>query len=214
MPGPKGKNASRGFTLVEILIVLGIMGILASISIPNFRSYVQKAEYASMMTTLKYLMDGEDFYILENDAFFKVNVPSGTAMDVPELAYSFPDGHKNRYRIQVVNNSRRNRYKITVYCDFDSDGDGRDDRFTAITNIVNGEVRKNILAEVAKWWEQSDDFKRGIGEYERVINSKDWKFIQDLMMGMQGIIANDILSKSFTTLETRTRLLPRITELC
>jgi len=145
MPGPKGKNASRGFTLVEILIVLGIMGILASISIPNFRSYVQKAEYASMMTTLKYLMDGEDFYILENDAFFKVNVPSGTAMDVPELAYSFPDGHKNRYRIQVVNNSRRNRYKITVYCDFDSDGDGRDDRFTAITNIVNGEVRKNRL---------------------------------------------------------------------
>ena len=62
-------------------------------------------------------------------------------------------------------------------------------------------MRKNILAEVAKWWEQSDDFKRGIGEYERVINSKDWKFIQDLMMGMQGIIANDILSKSFTTLE-------------
>ena len=143
MPGPKGKNASRGFTLVEILIVLGIMGILASISIPNFRSYMEKAELASMQTTLKYLMDGEDFYFLENDAFFAVNVPSGTAKEIPELGYNFPDGHKNRYRIQVNNNKRRNRYVITAYCDFDSNGNGKDDRFTATTDIRRGEVRKN-----------------------------------------------------------------------
>jgi len=96
-----------------------------------------------MLTTLKYLMDGEDFYFLENGAFFAVNIPSGTAKDVPELAYSFSDGHKNRYRIRVRNNRRRNRYIITVYCDFDSNGDGRDDRFKATTDIRRGEVRKN-----------------------------------------------------------------------
>ena len=145
MPGPKEKNGSRGFTLVEIMISLAIMGILASISIPNFRSYMEKAELASMLTTLKYLMDGEDFYFLDNGAFFAVNIPSGTAKEVPELAYSFPAGHKNRYRIRVINNKRRNRYKITVYCDFDSNGDGTNDRFTATTNILNGEVRKNRL---------------------------------------------------------------------
>ncbi len=145
MPGRMEKTASKGFTLVEIMISLAILGILAAISIPNFRSYKDKAEYASMMTTLKYLMDGEDFYFLDNGAFYAVNIPSGTAMEVPELAYSFPSGHKNRYRIVVTNNNRRNRYRITVFCDFDSDGDGRDDRFTATTNIVNGEVRKNRL---------------------------------------------------------------------
>ena len=143
MPGSAEKTTSKGFTLVEIMISLAILGILASISIPNYRMYKDKAEYASMMTTLKYLMDGEDFYFLENGAFFAVNVPSGTAKDVPELAYSFPDGHKNRYRIRVKNNKRRNRYIITVYCDFDSNGNGKNDRVTATTNILRGEVRKN-----------------------------------------------------------------------
>ena len=142
MLGPAEKTASKGFTLVEIMISLAILGILASISIPNFRSYMEKAEYASMRTTLKYLMDGEDYHFLENGTFFAVNIPSGTAIDIPELAYSFPAGHKNRYRINVINNARRNRYRITVFCDFDSNGDGRNDRFTATTNIVLGEVRK------------------------------------------------------------------------
>ncbi len=139
------KTAPKGFTLVEIMVTLAILGILATISIPNFKRFVGKAELASMMITLKYLMDGEDFYLLENNAFFAVNIPSGTAMEVPELAYSFSSGHKNRYRINVINNARRNRYRITVFCDFDSDGDGVEDRFTATTNIVNGEVRKNRL---------------------------------------------------------------------
>lgn len=134
---------SNGFTLVELMIVIAILGVLAAISIPNFKSYREKAEYASMLTTLKYLMDGEDFYFLENGRFYPKNIPRGKAVDIPELAYSFPEGHKNRYRIRVINNRRRNRYQITVYCDFDSNGNGKDDRFIAITNIRNGEVRKN-----------------------------------------------------------------------
>jgi prepilin-type N-terminal cleavage/methylation domain-containing protein len=141
MPGLTKKATSKGFTLVEIMISLAILGILAAISIPNYRLYKDKAECASMLTTLKYLMDGEDFYLLDNGGF----IPARTAMEVPELAYSFSAGNRNRYRINVVNNARRNRYRITVFCDFDSDGDGRDDRFTATTNIVNGEVRKNRL---------------------------------------------------------------------
>lgn len=125
------------------MISLAILGILASISIPNYRLYKEKAELASMLTTLKYLMDGEDFYFLDNGTFFAVNIPRKTAVEVPELAYSFPAGNKNRYRIRTINNRRRNRYIITVFCGFDSNGNGRDDRFTATTDIRRGEVRKN-----------------------------------------------------------------------
>ena len=151
MKNGSGKNLPLrnrfGFTLVEIIIVIAILGILATISILNGRTYLARAEYAAMLTNLKHLMDGEDFYFLDNNTFFpsrgNVNIPKGTAREIPELAYDFPAGHKNRYRIRGTNNANRNFYRIDVWCDFDLNNDGRDDRFTAITDIRRGNVLIN-----------------------------------------------------------------------
>jgi prepilin-type N-terminal cleavage/methylation domain-containing protein len=143
MSGSINKAKTGGFTLVELLIAIAILGILAAISIPNYRIYKDKAEKAAMLTTLKYLMDGADLHLLNDGGNLTVNVPSGSAREIPELAYNFPEGHKNRYRIRVRNNRTRVFYRIDVFCDFDSNGNGRDDRFRAMTDIRRGEVRRN-----------------------------------------------------------------------
>jgi len=86
-------SRQKGFTLVELLVVMIMLGILAGISIPNFLSYKDKAEYAAVRTTLKHLMDGEDFYLFEKSSFYpgsgSVNISEGTAKDIPGACLFF-----------------------------------------------------------------------------------------------------------------------------
>ena len=49
---PKRISAS-GFTLVELLIVIAIIGILAAIAIPRFASYRQKSYNSAALSDLR-----------------------------------------------------------------------------------------------------------------------------------------------------------------
>jgi general secretion pathway protein G len=46
------KNGSRGFTLLELIIVISIMAILVSIAVPNFRTSIKQAHEAVLRQNL------------------------------------------------------------------------------------------------------------------------------------------------------------------
>lgn len=141
-------RASHGFTLVEIMVTLGIVGMLASLAVPLASSYRMKAEYASLTATLRYLMDGQEAYFIENDSFYpagfgSITVNQGQQMDIPELAYTFPADHKHRYLIWTFNFQsgtwKINYYWIYVYADFDRNGNGQNDLYISMTYFINND---------------------------------------------------------------------------
>ncbi len=59
----------KGFTLIELMIVVAIIGILAAIAIPNFRNYSLRAKRSELPINLKAIKTASVAYQAEYDAF-------------------------------------------------------------------------------------------------------------------------------------------------
>lgn len=58
-----------GFTLIEMLIVVVVIGILAAIAIPKFSGSKEKAILATMKADLRNLLTAEEAYFTDNQAY-------------------------------------------------------------------------------------------------------------------------------------------------
>jgi type IV pilus assembly protein PilA len=59
----------EGFTLIELMIVVAIIGILAAIAIPQFSAYRAKAFNSAAESDLRNLMTAEEAYVADNQTY-------------------------------------------------------------------------------------------------------------------------------------------------
>jgi prepilin-type N-terminal cleavage/methylation domain-containing protein len=63
-------RGTKGFTLLEIMVVVAILGILGTLAIPTYKTALRMAVGSEATTIMKQLVDAEIAYFLEKSHYF------------------------------------------------------------------------------------------------------------------------------------------------
>lgn len=75
------KGIQRGFTLIELMIVVAIIGVLASIAVPQYQNYVARAQVSEAFNLASELKVAISEYYMATGGFPQSNADIGYATD-------------------------------------------------------------------------------------------------------------------------------------
>ena len=92
--GLLARQAARGFTLVELAVVLGIVGVLAALSIPKYYTFVCRAKTTEARSGLRGVYVAEETYRAEHDTFI-----AGDETVLKTIGVNVPPNKRYQYSV-------------------------------------------------------------------------------------------------------------------
>jgi len=137
----KFHNRKGGFTLIELMIVVAIIGILAAIAIPNFLRFQLKAKSSEGKTNLAAIRTSEESYYSEFGVYvsalaspaaadLNLKVPFSNALNGSDAGFDrlgwAPEGYVFfNYMVAVDDPASPSEFTATAQADIDKDGTGQ-----------------------------------------------------------------------------------------
>ncbi len=121
-------RSSKGFTLIELMIVIAIIGILAAIAIPQFAKYRTKAYNAAAESDLRNIMTAEEATYADMQTYAKFAASSGPG------PVTNPQGYVNG-KLQAVNLDAKLSKNVGAIANINASGTA----YAAFTGHKNGD---------------------------------------------------------------------------
>jgi prepilin-type N-terminal cleavage/methylation domain-containing protein len=98
-------KSRKAFTLIEVLIVVIILGVLATIAIPQFTKVAKRARLAEAWTNLSAIRTAQSLYYMENATYTTTLGNLDVSLTSPNFAYTIPTGTATAFNILATGNA-------------------------------------------------------------------------------------------------------------
>ena len=84
------KKAEGGFTLIELMIVVAIIGILAAVAIPAYQNYVAKSKFSAALAEVSAVKTGYEIKLADGEALTTIDALGLAATTTANCEFSIP----------------------------------------------------------------------------------------------------------------------------
>ena len=144
------RRSEKGFTLVELMIVVVIIGILASIAIPKFSSLIGKTKATEAKTILGTIVQAEKSYYFTSNAYVDFNAAladpaADGSTNCPPIGFQQPEGARFTYGFATLTATAKERTDVPTG---DVNGDGDTDDGLTLTIDPAGDIQAALTADL------------------------------------------------------------------
>ncbi len=138
-------NKQSGFTLIELMVTIVILGIILAIAVPSYRGHVRKAKRVEAFTALTHIASLQEQYFSENRTYTKLVADLGLPQYGSAAQTAKVDN--DNYRVWMNENAANGGFLLVAT----AINTQAEDEYKRFRIFANGKKQHSLVATGNSW---------------------------------------------------------------